>query len=128
MHHHHSQEKIKEKGREERGKRRRRERLGAAASRRVSPHSTVGFFAISPRDVRGCQINSLPKQSERGSKRKLFIRKTEMHQVKKLSCTDQTRNHRRQALRVFQSLWGCINLKSCYIKEKNVWESFPVSL
>lgn len=73
-----------------------------------------------------CQINSLPKQRE--SKRKPFIRKTETHRVKKLSCTDQKCNHRRQALRVFQSLWGCINLKSCYIKEKNVWESLPMSL
>lgn len=51
---------------------------------------------------------------------------SEIHPVKKLSCTDQKCNRGRQALRVFQSLWGCINLKSCYIKEKNVWESLPV--
>lgn len=76
----------------------------------------------------GCQIISLPKEQERESKRELFICKTETHRVKKLSCTDQKCNHRRQALRVFQSLWGCINLKSCYIKEKNVCESLFVSL
>lgn len=68
--------------------------------------------------------NKLPSpiKWKRESKRKLFIRKTEAHPVKKLSCTDQKCNHRRQALRVFQSLWGCINLKSCYIKEESLGE------
>lgn len=108
----------------ERRKRRARD-LDGACSWSLSLEDFPLFPKVTELQLPGSQINSLTKQSKRGSKRKLFIRKTETHRVKKLSCTDQKCNHRRQALRVFQSLWGCINLKSCYIKEKNVWERPP---
>lgn len=64
-------------------------------------------------------------RGKKKKKRSLIVRHTEATKFKILSCTDQKCNRERQAVRVFQSLWACINLKSCYIKEKYVWERLP---